>query len=51
MTDHGTTTPDTDAAAETSNAIRSQILVQAATSSLMLAGQSRGLIGGLFGGM
>lgn len=41
---------DTDVAAETSRMVQSQILVQAATSSLMLAGQSRGLIGRLFGG-
>lgn len=40
---------DTDVAAETSRLVRSQVLVQAATSSLMLAGQSRRLIGGLFG--
>ncbi|MBN2473451.1 MAG: hypothetical protein JXB62_02495 [Pirellulales bacterium] len=38
---------DTDVAAETSNAIRAQILVQAATSSVMLAGQSRGMMAGL----
>jgi len=42
---------DTDVAAETSRAIRSQILVQAATSSLLLAGQSRGLMSSLFGGV
>jgi len=41
---------DTDVAAGTSRAVRSQILVQAATSAVMLAGQSRSLINGLFGG-
>ena len=41
---------DTDVAAETSRSIRAQILVQAATSAVMLAGQSKSMIGGLFGG-
>ncbi len=41
---------DADAAAETSNLIRAQILVQAGTSSLMIASQSRSAISSLFGG-
>jgi len=38
---------DTDVAAETSQLVRSQILAEAAVSTLMLAGQRRSLIGGL----
>jgi flagellin-like hook-associated protein FlgL len=38
---------DTDVAAEASRLVRSQILVDSAFSSLMLAGQRRSLIGGL----
>ncbi|HUT13544.1 MAG TPA: flagellin [Thermoguttaceae bacterium] len=40
---------DTDVAAETSRSMRSEILVQAATSAVMQAGRSRSLLGGLFG--
>jgi len=42
---------DTDVAAEASNMVRSQILVDAATASLTIAGRSRGLISGLLGGI
>ena len=41
---------DTDVAAESSNLMRAQILVEAATSSIMLASQNRGMIRGLFSG-
>jgi len=40
---------DTDVAAESSNMMRSQILVEAATSAVMLASQNRGMIRNLFG--
>lgn len=42
---------DADVAVETSNMTRSQILVDAGISSLMIANQRRGLIGRLLGGM
>ncbi len=38
---------DTDVAAETSRMVQAQILVEAATSTLMLAGQNRKMIGSL----
>jgi len=40
---------DTDVAAETSRLVRSEILVQSAMSSVIQAGRSRSLLGGLFG--
>ena len=40
---------DTDVATEASNLMRSQILVEAATSAVMLASQNRGRIRNLFG--
>jgi len=39
---------DTDVATETSRLVQSQILVNAAISTLKIVGQSRSLIGGLF---
>jgi flagellin len=41
---------DTDVAAETSRLIRSQILVDAATSTMMIVGRQRGLVATLLGG-
>lgn len=41
---------DTDVAAETSRLVRAQILVDAATSTLMIVGRQRGMVARLLGG-